>query len=193
MNRRLAILLMLVAVSASSAWADVVLTVGDAQVATGGTVQVPVYVSGDATLTGMELDFQIASGEGTQPAIQSVDLLTGTIWSGELANTEDVLYSAPQLSIISITPVANHVAGDGHGGSVLLATVTINATGVAANSNYNMSVIDTENGSSIFVAPPAIQLDATGTDGTLHVTPEPISMSLLGFGAVGLLLRRRRR
>jgi hypothetical protein len=206
MNRRIAILLMLVLVFASSAWADVMISVGDFQVAPGGTVQVPIYATGNETLDGMDFDFQITStATGSQPTIQSVDLLTGTVW-GTIANT--VIQGAvlpenqAQLTIWGISPLA--VTGPQSfvtlQGTQLLATVTISADASVANGTFSLSVMDTLNGPMDLVHTATAasgnqpySIDLTGGVGTLHVTPEPISMSLLGFGAVGLLLRRRRR
>jgi hypothetical protein len=198
MNRRITILFALVLLSASIASADVLVTIGDYNLAKGGTVQVPVYVSGDEVLMGMEFDFQIADGLGEQPSIQSVDLLTGTMWAGETTGALDIMGMYPQLAMISVTPTADHAAGNGTGGNKLLAVVTLAASATCPDGTYTLSMADTQNGPSVFVhtyigAPndEPYQVDMVGGVGTVHV-PEPVSMSLLGLGALGLLARRRR-
>ncbi len=91
-------------------------------------------------IEGMTFAIQISGGTSTTPSIQSVDLLSGTIW----ANTNAVVDSPaggvqPQFAAYSITTGAfgKYVNANG-----LLATLTIN-TANAAPGTYTMKLIGT--------------------------------------------------
>ena len=130
-------------------------------------------------------------GTAATPFISSVDLLTGTIWTTESAGSIDTVLAWPQLIILGMAG-----ATAGHAANGLLATVTINTAGapMTTAAPLTLSVVNTQDGpmefTKTFVSGNLPFHQAPG--GSLAIVPEPVSMSMLALGAVGLLLRRRR-
>jgi hypothetical protein len=215
MNRPVVVLLVLILLSAPSARADVMVTIGEYPMTAN---QTPIYVSGDELLMAMTFNFQIGSGDGTWPRIESVDFVTGTIWAAQPPTVVTRVQTSAQFVSRGVDapyemqdPLASAVvAGDGYGHRALLATVTINpGPVVAADANFTLSVTDTLlDASSLIVAPwtwwdqwdpddphygtPApLPYEAVMHSLNGSLIPEPMSLSLLGLGALGLLRRRR--
>ena len=138
---------------------------------------------------GLNFNVQVADG-GTDaavggsidgPKIQSVNLVTGTIFDGNNTGQVDTL-TLPQVSANTVTTSTGMIAADG-----LLATIEVDTTGFMEGT-FDLRVGDTRNGPSDFAGIP-IQI----TDGSLSVVPEPVGLGLAFFGAAALFSVCRRR
>ena len=73
--------------------------------------------------------------------------------------------------------------------SILLGTVTADTTGLAVGQQYSIFVDSSRDGfSSIGLG---TTFDPISGTGLINVVPEPVTLSLLGLGALALLRRRR--
>lgn len=150
-----------------------------------------ILVAGDDMVQGLNFNIQVADG-GTHakvggsiegPHIQSVDLLTGTIFDGNNTGQVETL-ELPQVAAHTVTTSTGAVAANG-----LLARVTVDTSGFTDGS-FGLYLRDTRNGPTDFAGVP-IQI----TDGSINIVPEPMALgaALIGMLATGARLRRRRR
>jgi len=118
--------------------------------ASGQTVQ--ILVSGGTAVQGENVDVQIAgtSGTGNAPTITGVDLLTGTIFANDNTGEQSAAQTLPQFWNGSVVTSTGTVSANG-----LLATVTVDATGVALGSAYSLNLAGTPNGDTDFAGIPA--------------------------------------
>jgi hypothetical protein len=150
----------------------------------GQTVQ--IYVTGGALVQGLEFNVQIA-GSGMLPQIDGVDILTGTIFKDSNEGIFPGSYITPHLAYQGTTTAQTLDVGFGAGyvsTNGLLATLTIDTTGVTGGT-FDLKLVGTPEGDTNFANIPAIV-----TNGTIAV-PEPLSVSLLLAGSLGLLRRKR--
>lgn len=146
------------------------------------------YVTGAEAVQGLNFNVQVgdgglaAGGVTIGPAITSVDITGGTIFSGNNTGQVNAL-GLPQIAVSTITTSSGTVPASG-----LLAAVTFDTTGFFVGS-WSLSLSNTLNGSTDFAGIPAtIQ---NGTISTYIVVPEASSVVGGGMGLMLLLLHRR--
>jgi len=173
------------ALGCSSAFATPIIDVGDhvVNINDPATWAIPIYVTGGDSVQGCDLNVQIGdggpdAGGTTGPQITAVDL-EGGIFAGN-NNGQNDLGSIPQVAMYSITTKSGSVGADG-----LLTTVTIDPNGFTTGT-WPLKLHGTLNGPTDF-APG----QATITDGTITLVPEPASLVLLGLGTLAVIRRRR--
>lgn len=164
----------------ASPFGDVALTHGplvqfsNLSVAPNTTAQLQLHVidtdSASADdIEGMEFTIQISGGTGTTPSIQSVNLLTGTIWANTNAMVDSPVGGIlPQFDSYSISTGA---AGQFVNANGLLATVTFNTANAAAGV-YTIKLIGTRYPAfdSEFLNGAGNPISSTFASGTLTVT-----------------------
>lgn len=169
------------------------ITVGDHDLLpdqAGQTVE--IYCSGGGAFE--MVDFRLRVGNGTavpaKPVIESVDLLTGTMFQTNNFGGQDDSLAEP-YHITSSVMALSEAACDG-----LIATVTLDTTGLTAGS-WTLALGHTGGGPTELYGLDQnflpVLLGTTLTDGTITIVPEPLSLGLLGSGMGMLLMRRRRR
>jgi hypothetical protein len=141
--------------------------------------EIAITVEGSDPVQGLNFRIQVedggplppAMGSPTGPVITAVDLITATVFAGNVSPQTDLL-SLPQIWVQSVTTQSGSVVADG-----LLATVTFDTTGFSRGS-FRLALDDTLDGATDFAG---IPIDIT--DGILRVVPEPPGgmMGLLGF------------
>lgn len=210
MNRRVLISILAVALCASGAWAaEVNYRFGNATWTGEDTLTFPIQVQGDVLVLGANFIVQVDTGLGTaNPVLSSVDFLTATdsMWTAptSVSHVEpDPLHPGayPQFgtyAVLSEDPTHGIPvpAGDGHGGWATLATVSINTAGMANGTQFTVTVLDLlddPDNDTTLVGVDAGYVTLVGSGPATFTVPEPISMSILGLGALGMLIRRRRR
>ena len=163
------------------------ITVGSHALTPGQAGQtIEIYVTGGDLVQGLEFNVQIL-GSGLLPEIDGVDILTGTIFNDSNDGIFPGSYITPQLAYQGTTTAQTVDIGYGAGyvsTNGLLATLTIDATGVA-NGTFDLKLVGTAEGDTNFAG-----VFANVTNGSITV-PEPLSVSLLLAGSLGLLRRRR--
>jgi autotransporter-associated beta strand protein len=130
---------------------------------------IQISVSGGQPIQGLDLNVQIADGgipaggTSTGPVIQSVDLLTGTIFQSNNTNVTDVdraggVDLVPMFEGCQTTTASGAVNASG-----LLATVTIDTTGFDDPQTFTLDLSVTANGPTDFAGIPALIADGTIT------------------------------
>lgn len=122
-----------------------VVSVPNVSVAPNSTASVQFSVSdtnsaASEDIEGMTFTIQIAGGTGTTPSIQSVDVLTGTIWAGSNAFVSSP--SGGQQAQFKTYSILTGNAGIYVNPNGLLATAVFNTAGAAAGS-YKISLVGT--------------------------------------------------
>jgi hypothetical protein len=130
---------------------------------------IQVFVSGAAAVNALDLFAEIVPAEpgatGVAPTIASVDVLTETIFAGN--NTGAVTVpDGPRFSA-STAAADGKVVADG-----LLATITIDASGIAPGTDWRLLLTDTSIGDTD-LAGAAMDI----TNGTLAVVPGPRTLA----------------
>ena len=180
--------------AASQASATPIITVGSHDLLPDKANQpVDINVTGGDLVPGLDLFLQVGDGDAG-PQIQTVDVLTGTIFADN--NTGESLVaiggsgSLPYWNAYAATTTSNGtVSADG-----LLATVMIDTTGFTAGM-WTLSV-DFDYGGSHYASDFASDAPVTLVNGSINIVPEPGSLLLLFSAAIGLARwqwRRRRR
>ena len=157
--------------------------------------EIEIKVQGGDQVQGLNFYVQIGDGGpevgGTPgPAIQSVDILTGTIFeNNNVGQTDfdapfgdpDIL---PQWEGVTTVTQTGTIAAEG-----LLGTITIDTTGFffAGQRSWPLRMTGTANGDSDFAG-----LPISIANGSIEILPEPSALILLGIGAVGLVAYRWR-
>jgi Ca2+-binding RTX toxin-like protein len=130
---------------------------------------IPIYVSGGVPVQGMNFNLQVgdggpaAGGSANGPAIQGLDILTGTIFAANNNGTTDIDGDqtpdlAPLFEGRDTTTGSGFVVAEG-----LLGTVTVDTTGFN-EGQWPLMMSRTVNGTSDFTVIPAMI-----TDGTLSI------------------------
>ena len=140
------------------------------------SINISVTDAGSAAaedIEGMTFTLQIANGSGTAPKIQSINLTSGTIWSG-LVSPGNVTLSAGSTNQFKSYSLLTDNAGQFVNANGLLATAIIDTTNAAVGS-YSLLLTGTlDPGSdSRFVNGLGNPVTATYNLGTLNITPLP--------------------
>ena len=157
--------------------------------------KVTLNVSGGDLVDALNFFVQIGDGgnpslgyRGTGPAITEVDILTGTIFSGNNTGQTDLtagLLPLPaQIALVGTDTISGSVTASG-----LLATLTIDTTGYSAGSSYDLKLKGTLNGDSSFGLDP---MTITNGSIVLVAVPEPSAVFTLILLAGGMAMRRSR-
>jgi hypothetical protein len=156
--------------------------------------KVKLNVSGGDLVDALNFFVQIGDGgvaasgyRGTGPLITEVDILTGTIFAGNNSGQTDLtggLVPLPaEIALVGTDTASGSVTASG-----LLATLTIDTTGYAAGSTFDLKLKGTLNGDSSFGLDPI-----TITNGSIVLVPvpEPASLMTLVLLAAGFAMFRR--
>ncbi len=141
---------------------------------------IAIYVSGGDAVEGLNFNAQVADG-GPElggsvdgPAITAVDLTTGAIFGGNSSGPQNILQllglNYPQAAVYTVTTASGTVAADG-----LLATLTIDTTGFASGSTFDLKLAGTFNGDTDFAG---IPIAITNGHITLNAAPVAADDSL---------------
>lgn len=176
---------------AGQASATPILTVGDYNLnANQANQAVSVYVSGGDAVSG--LNFYLQVGDGTAgPLIQSIDLLTGTIFASNNTGQSSAKIGGSLPYWNYGKTVFTTIDDNGQttvGANGLLATVKIDTTGLSAGT-WTLKA-DFEYGGDSYTSDFA-GTPATIVNGSIHIVPEPGTLALLVVGLAGLVAWRR--
>ena len=156
------------------------------------TISINVTDNASASLEdieGMTFTLQIGPGTGTAPSIQSIDLTTGTIWSGAVS-PGNVSVSAGATSQFESVSLLTDNAGEFVDPNGLLATVVVDTANAAAGP-YSLILVGTSDAGSDsqFLNGIGDPVPGTFASGTLTVraVPEPSGMLLIAIGGLALL------
>lgn len=161
--------------------------------------EVPIFVTGGDPVAALNFVAQIGQtdpGTGQPeagPAIEGVELLTGTIFEGNNLGQDDTPDSSPQVIVASVITEgppdeADTVPADG-----LLATLTIDTTGFFAGSGaFPLLLSGTIEGDTTFADAMGEDVIPTITNGSITLVPEPTALASL-IACLPLLLSRPRR
>jgi hypothetical protein len=206
MNRKHFLVLLLLLLTGSPAWAEPTIVLEDPKHPGSHTYdllqntpnqKIQVYVSGGSLdqVAGVDFNMELggggpALGQPAAPVFTGVDLTTGTIFQNSTLESVDS-GSLPDVLTWWILEGSGTVEANG-----LLATLTIDTTGYYANApvhSWSLDMENTANGPSVFLNNG--EVPALITDGTITlVAPEPSSLALFGTAATalaGLAARKR--
>ena len=146
--------------------------------------KITINVSGGTDVKGYDLYF-VLTGSGAMPKFTSVDMFTGTVFSGHQAGYYSSSFVQPQLIFANgeTTPAGTGITTNGQ-----LATIIIDTTGIL-EGDYSL-LLSYDNGQGNFIPSRLGAMDTNLVNGSIHV-PEPASMAMLLAGSVALLRRRR--
>jgi hypothetical protein len=163
---------------------------------------IQLTVSGTNWVLGEALNFQINDG-GSGPVITGVDILTGTIFAASNNgqnyplsggfNNQGIYTAGGTLSgHIAVVMTTTH-NGDIATTNGLLATLTISTVGFLPGDSFQLNMIETLNGPSVFGTGGSLTLGLAFPNHTFTLVPEPASLALLAFGIAPLLFRNAKR
>jgi hypothetical protein len=184
---------------AAAASAAPIIDLGSYSITQGTTQSISINVSDSGSafaedIEGMDLKLQIGAGTGTTPAIDSIDLLTGTVFSSIVTSSDIDTPSGGNLPQYMLRDLITNSAGEYVNANGLLATVVLDATG-ATPGVYAFDLTSSKDPGSDteFFNGDGVTVPATFGNGTITVTavPEPASAALLLTGSV-IFIRRRR-
>lgn len=191
-SKALLVALSLVMYFAETTWSAPIINVGTHNLAPNEANQVIlVNVTGTDMVAGFNLKAQIGAGltPGDQPIFQSIDF-SGGMWDAYSFTTigDGPIPGHEQLADFSVmfNGISDKIAANG-----LVVTMLIDTRGFVSG-NFPLMFASTEHGiDSDFLDPDGASISADITNGTIHITPEPVTMSLLGLGGLTLLRRKR--
>ena len=155
-----------------------------------GIIRTKWYLS--AWIGRYSLEAQIGSSinPADQPVFQDISF-TGGMWDADANSTMgSIAPGAEQLAFVSVafSGVNDKVAANG-----TLVKMTVSTAGFTSG-DYSLrlsNILDVIGEDSYFNAPDASPIPADITNGSIHITPEPATVTLLGLGALALLRRRK--
>jgi hypothetical protein len=190
-GRLLAVLVMACFLTASG-WASPLIDVGTIEAQPNTTKTFTISATGGGSVQGLDLYIQIGdggtanSGVGTKPIITSVDIVgVGTLFNTSNTGQQNA-FTSDLLWAVSTTTDTNRA--DYLDASGIIAYVTIDTTGTAIGESYPLllSGVATE----IFGGPGVdtgfAGVPALITNGTINITPEPATLSMLGLALMGI-------
>lgn len=154
----------------------------------------------EVLVSGLDFSVQVAdSGPSSEggfgiidgPDITGVDILSGSIFASNNTGANDG-GSVPQFANRTTTTSSGTVSF-GAGTTTKLATLTISTVGFSTPQTWDLNLLDTINGSTLFLDSIGGNIFPTINDGTLSVVPEPVSTALGGALLVGFALWWRAR
>jgi len=185
--------LVLVLCLASTTWAAPIINVGTYNLLPDTPNQeIILTVTGTDLVAGFNLEAQIGSSidPADQPVFQDISF-TGGMWDAYANSTMGgIAPGAEQLAFVSVAfnGVNDKVAANG-----LLVKMTVSTVGITSG-DYSLrlsNILDVIGEDSYFNAQDASPIAADITNGSIHITPEPATVTLLGLGALALLRRRK--
>jgi hypothetical protein len=147
---------------------------------------ITLNLTGAVNLAGLDFRAQVEDG-ASGPKITGVDLVTGTLFAANNSGPGS-LQGGSWTPYRSVTTSAGTVSGDG-----VLATLTVDTTGITSGGTWSLLLSATANGPTEFLDGSVELIPATITDGSMTVVPEPASMAVVGSLLLGgaWLIRRR--
>ncbi len=162
---------------------------GNHAIAPAASQVIDLYVSGGEAIHGFNLALQVGDASGG-PLVSQIDLESGIFASnndGQLDDGSDALF---KFYSIVVANNASPVTGNG-----LLVRLTLDATNVEPG-DYAIKIagLATPLGTydSVFFNGNADFINASLSNGTITVLPEPATFMAIGLAAIPLLRRRRR-
>ena len=131
-----------------------------------GNQQIEIFISGGASVSAFDLNFQLGDGDGASPAITGVDLQSGTIFANNNTGQTQAQSNAQQ-QFWTIVTQAGSVPANGR-----LATITFNTANVSEGT-FDLTMTDVAGHDSAFF----VTLDTTG-DGQPD-TIEPVAANFI--------------
>lgn len=182
-------------VVAGAASAAVTVTAGTHEVmenTTGETFTILISTDASDLTTGAVANVQLGTGQSC-PDITNITLdSTGELFNGITGDTGGYLdFTGDGYPGISSKDFLVGTSTDDPVASGILCTVTVDTTGYYDTESFTINIASTLNG-ALKVLFTGTAPTLTLTDGTLNVVPEPATIALLGLGALGALIRRRR-
>jgi hypothetical protein len=184
---------------AAGAMAVPVIIVGDHVLEANTPMQpIDIYVTGGDAIVGVNLYCEIMTvgggsitDPGAAPYIQAMDCLgTGAIFANNNDGQDDTDQDPADPDRFRYFEGREVVTQDGtEPAEGLIGTVYVNTEGIF-DGTWDLVLSDRNNGGGSDFGDPKNLPDIT--DGTITV-PEPVTLGLLGAGALGCLIRRRRR
>jgi hypothetical protein len=161
---------------------------------------IQLTVSNTNWVLGESLNFQINDG-GSGPVITGVDILTGTIFAPSNTgqnhpssggfNSQGIYTGGGTLNGHIAVVATTTRSGDIATTNGLLATLIISTVGYHPGDSFQLNMIDTLNGPSIFGTGGAGTLGLSFPNNTFTLVPEPASLAFFAFGIASLLTKRR--
>lgn len=190
MSKVLGAVVLVMCVTATT-WASPIINVGSHDLLPNEANQIiQVYVTGSDLVAGFNLKAQIGTSATVtdQPVFQSISF-TGGMWDVHPNTTMGGPESGSEqyaAASVVFNNISDSVAANG-----LVVTMRVNTTGFNSG-NFALSFANTDYGQdSEFLAPDGSSVAASITNGTIHITPEPATVALLGLGGLALLRRKR--
>jgi len=182
--------------SASAATLPPTIEIGSHVLAGDSTTQVvEIFATGAEDVSGLQIYAQIGDGvvgSGLEPVFASISF-GGGLWDGP-ARTEvgGPIAGTGMLADAGVTfnGASDEVALDDT--SRLVATLTIDTTGFSSGT-FDLMFKTTDIGAdSYFLDPNGDPVSIEITNGSITITPEPATLSLLALGGLALIRKRRR-
>jgi hypothetical protein len=194
------ILMLLVCLAASQAWATGSINVGTISLQpnqAGQIVEFQLTVTNPTavnSINGFEFNIQVGDGgadlggSDLGPVITGINLVGGTIWATATSPTQANVVEfdlARQSSVDFATPIALT-------GTPIIARVEFSTLGIGPNSTAPLLLTGVAGSFDTKLFAGASEVPLTITNGFVTTVPEPASLAMVAVAAVALTARRRR-